>query len=185
LLGILLVDLRRIFVSLLANSRNADARVNEKAAIEDATMLFNAGWNKLFNDSAEFHAMLFTQSTAQLSRIFVEFQKLSGMSIEEFQKLAAMETELVPGNALDGYLAVLTAMQYRTRFFANQLHNAVKGLGTRDGDLIRIVVSRSEIDLQEISEAYEKEHTKSLREAIEGDTSGAHRECLLAIVNGN
>ena len=36
-------------------------------------------------------------------------------------------------------------MQNRPEYFADKLHDSIKGLGTNDSRLIRIVVSRSEV----------------------------------------
>jgi len=67
-------------------------------------------------------------------------------------------------------------------FFAKELNNAMAGSGTDDPKLIRLIVSRVEIDMENIKEEYEKLFNKSLEAAIKGDTSGDYKKVLLALI---
>jgi annexin D len=58
----------------------------------------------------------------------------------------------------------------------------MKGLGTDDMTLIRVVVTRTEIDMQYIKAEYLKKYKKPLAEAINSETSGNYRTFLLSLV---
>ncbi|CAK9296932.1 unnamed protein product [Gordionus sp. m RMFG-2023] len=70
-------------------------------------------------------------------------------------------------------------------YFARRLRKALRGLGTKDNDLIKIITSRSEIDLEDIKNEYNKLYKKSLEKAVRGDVTGNYQNLLVAIIKGN
>ncbi|KAI3364804.1 hypothetical protein L3Q82_000998 [Scortum barcoo] len=80
---------------------------------------------------------------------------------------------------------ILKCIKDTPAYFAERLHNAMKGAGTKDTTLIRIMVSRSEVDMLDIRQAYVKTYGKSLYTDISGDTSGDYKKLLLKLCGGN
>ena len=89
------------------------------------------------------------------------------------------------GDLEKGMLAVVKCLKNTPDFFAERLRNAMKGAGTKDRTLIRIMVSRSEVDLLDIRAEYKRMYGKSLYADITGDTSGDYRKILLKLCGGN
>ena len=103
-------------------------------ANQDARSLYRAGAQRLGTDEAAFNAILAVQNFAQLRMVFDEYHKVTGHAIEQ-----AVQAEF-SGDIRDAHLAVVKAIRNRASFFAELLHNSMKGMGTRDNDLIRLVV---------------------------------------------
>ena len=57
--------------------------------------------------------------------------------------------------------------------------------GTKDKALIRLMVSRSEIDLVEVKAAFEMKYGQTLDAFIKDDISGDYKRLMLAICAGN
>lgn len=70
-------------------------------------------------------------------------------------------------------------------YFAERLYKAMKGAGTKDKTLIRIMVTRSEVDMLDIRQEYVKNYGKSLYTHISGDTSGDYKKLLLKLCGGS
>ncbi|KAL5269878.1 hypothetical protein ACHWQZ_G003373 [Mnemiopsis leidyi] len=81
-----------------------------------------------------------------------------------------------------GFISIVKRIKNTPTYFAEELYKSMKGLGTDDDQLVRILVWRSEIDLVEIKGAFESLYGKSLKEYIREDTSGDFRSLLLTIV---
>lgn len=81
-----------------------------------------------------------------------------------------------------GFISIVKRIKNTPTYFAEELYKSMKGLGTDDDQLIRILVWRSEIDLVEIKGAFESLYGKSLHDYIREDTSGDFRSLLLKIV---
>ncbi len=56
------------------------------------------------------------------------------------------------------------------------------GLGTKDNDLIRLLVTRSEIDMAAIKQNYKLMYGKSLHDAVKSELSGDYEKLFLALI---
>ncbi len=61
---------------------------------------------------------------------------------------------------------LVECVQSPPAFFAKRLNDAMSGAGTDDTTLIRIIVSRSEIDLGTIKAEYERIYNRTLLSAV-------------------
>ena len=145
--------------------------------MQDAERLLAAGEEQWGTDESTFNAILITKSFPQLRKIFEEYERLAGHSLEE-----AIKTEF-SGSVEDGYLAVVRCARDKTAYFAERLYKAMRGLGTDDSTLIRIIVARSEIDLGDIKDTYQKMYGQSLAGDIDSDCTAEWKRLLIAMLN--
>lgn len=170
---------KRLLISMSAGGRDETNQTDALRANQDARKLYRAGEQRLGTDEAQFNAILAQQNFYQLRLVFDEYQKVTNHSIEQ-----AINAEF-SGDIRDGLLAIVKAIRNRPAYFAELLYQSMKGLGTHDTDLIRIIVTRSEVDLADIRQEYQRIYGTSLENAIAGDCSGAYKEGLIALVKGN
>nr|CAD7261498.1 unnamed protein product [Timema shepardi] len=155
-----------------------DASLDPAKAKDLAEQLYAAGELKVGTDEEVFNRILAHESFPQLRLIFEEYKNVTGRSIEQ-----ALESE-ISGELLEAMLAIVECVQSPPNYFAKRLHWAVAGAGTNDGTLIRIIVSRSEIDLGNIKREYERLYDKTLESAVKDETSGDYKHTLVALIGG-
>uniref|UniRef100_A0A674PBK4 Annexin n=1 Tax=Takifugu rubripes TaxID=31033 RepID=A0A674PBK4_TAKRU len=173
---------RRLLISLsqvAAGNRDERETVDISLAKQDAQKLYSAGENKVGTDESQFNAILCARSKPHLRAVFQEYQKMSGRDIE---KSICRE---MSGNLESGMVAVVKCIRDTPTYFAERLHKAMKGAGTKDRTLIRVMVSRSEVDMLDIRQAYVRTYGKSLYTDISGDTSGDYKKLLLKLCGGS
>uniref|UniRef100_A0A8C2BB48 Annexin n=1 Tax=Cyprinus carpio TaxID=7962 RepID=A0A8C2BB48_CYPCA len=141
--------------------------------------LLAAGEQKYGTDEGQFITILGNRSNAHLRRVFDEYRKISGYEIEE-----SIQRE-TSGTLQEVLLAVVKCARGVPGYFAESLYNAMKGSGTDDQTLIRIMVSRSEVDMMDIRAEFRKRFATSLHKTIQGDTSGDYRKALLLLCGGD
>ncbi|KAL8596937.1 hypothetical protein ACOMHN_027883 [Nucella lapillus] len=87
------------------------------------------------------------------------------------------------GDTQQAYLAIVRCLRDPVSHFAQCLHESFRGPGTDDERLMQLLVSHSEIDLQDISDKYYELFGRTLQAAIVDETSGDYRKLLLKIVD--
>nr|XP_022917581.1 annexin B10-like isoform X1 [Onthophagus taurus] len=170
-------ELRRLLTLILTGTRDDSKIINAEEAKEKAQALYEAGEGRWGTHESTFSAILAHENFKQLRLIFDEYKNISGNTIEQ-----ALKHEL-DGDYLDALLTIVECIQSPPAYFAQRLYKAMHGLGTDDKTLIRIIVSRSEIDLEQIKEEFERQYNKTLTSYVEqGETGGDYKKALLAII---
>ncbi|CAL1266148.1 unnamed protein product [Larinioides sclopetarius] len=171
-------DIQKLVTALTDKDREYFAEMDRDLAVMEAHHLYDAGLSKSWgSDQDLFITVLATRSREQLRATIAAYEKISGHLMEE-----SIKSEF-GGNIKNALLAIVECIDNRPAFFARQLHEALNGPGTDDRTVIRILVSRSEIDLSDIQEWYHMKYDEDLSEAIYADTSGDYRKILLKILN--
>lgn len=169
-------NFKHLLVSLANGCRDESSDADDELAKQNAQALQEAGVKKWGTDESMFNRILCSLSHAQLRLIFQEYENLTGKSME-----SAIGSEF-SGDIKAGLLAIVQCAKSKIDYFAARLHGSMKGAGTDDPTLIRVIVSRSEIDLAAIKEAFEATYGKPLAKFVKDDCSGDYERVLLALV---
>uniref|UniRef100_A0AAQ5WYE9 Annexin n=1 Tax=Amphiprion ocellaris TaxID=80972 RepID=A0AAQ5WYE9_AMPOC len=149
-------------------------------SVEDSkTALFKAGEQKYGTDEQSFVTILGNRSAEHLRKVFDAYMKMTGYEMEE-----SIQRE-TSGNLSALLLAVVKCARSVPAYFAETLYYAMKGAGTDDDTLIRVMVSRSEVDLLDIRSHFRRLFACSLHSMIRGDTGGDYRKALLLLCGGD
>ncbi|KAL3315039.1 hypothetical protein Ciccas_006330 [Cichlidogyrus casuarinus] len=193
---------RRILIATLqAEREEPDNKMYEKAQREGiqclvnkaeaetmAKRLYDAGSGKLGTDESTFIRILSHESVWQLGAIDEAYLRLTNKSLRDAVK---SETSGDFGKALKAtcklhftefHFPLVDFSLDRPSAFAVILNKAMKGLGTKDDTLIRVISTRCDVDMQEIKENYQRIYGKSLAADIKGDTSGDYKKALLTLI---
>ncbi|XP_019338210.2 annexin A4 [Alligator mississippiensis] len=169
---------RRVLVSLLTGNRDIGCEVDDFLAEQDAQCLYHAGEKKFGTDEEQFLSILCTRNRTHLIRVFDEYQRVTDKDI-----IDSIKSEM-SGDLENVFVAVVKCVRNTPAYFAERLYKSMKGLGTDDDTLIRVMVSRCEIDMLSIRNEFKSMYGKSLYSFIKGDTSGHYRKVLLCLCGG-
>ena len=169
--------LRKLLIALLQCSRGTNTNPNQAQCAEIAQEIFKAGEKKLGTDESVFNKYFCTLSPHELAAVSREYHKLSGHTI-----LQAIDKEF-HGDSKKTLRTIVYATLSPSEYFATRVNDAVKGLGTKDHLLIRVLVSRSEIDMPQIKQYYKQLYGKDMVADIKGDISGEYQNLMVQLVN--
>jgi len=169
----------KLMFSVAQGCRSEDDGVDEDLAAEDAQELIDAGEAQWGTDESRFNVILASRSFHHLIHVFELYEQMSEKNMEE-----VIDGEM-SGDVKDGMLAIVKCVRNKTKYFTERIYNSMKGAGTDDRTLIRVIISRSEIDLADIQAYFSEMYESTLEEFIEDDCGGDYKKCLLHICAGN
>ena len=168
--------LRKLLIALLQCSRSTNTMPNPEQCKAIAEEIYKAGEAKMGTDESVFNKYFCTLSPIELAQVSREYHKLTGRTI-----LQAIDKEF-SGDSKKILRTIVYATLSPSEYFATRVHDAVKGLGTKDHLLIRVIVSRSEIDMPQIKQYYKQLFGKDMYEDVKNDISGDYRTLMLGII---
>ena len=142
----------------------------------DAQALYMAGEGRLGTHESTFIQIFANRSPAEISMINDCYSRMRGKSL-----LHAIENEF-SGDIRKLLKTILTGLTNPPAYFAKRIRDSVKGLGTNDSRLVRVIVSRSEIDLGLIKQAYRANYGRDMLYDVRDDTSGYYKEILTGLI---
>jgi len=168
-------DFRKLLVALVSSYRYEGPEVDMRLASHEAKQLNESITSKKDNYE-ELIRIISTRSKAQLSATFNCYKDVYGHHINK-----ALKSQ-VPEDFQDAVRIVIKCICCPEKHFAKVLRLSMEKRGTEEDSLTRVVVTRAEVDMKQIKEAYVKRASKTLEHAITADTSGDYQDFLLTLI---
>lgn len=173
-------DFGKLLKSLASCSRDKTFFVDQKLANNEANDLYKAGEGRLGTNETKFIQILSTRNFLQLQQTFNEYFVLTHS--RDIEKSVKNE---MSGDLERALVTIIRCVRNRPLYFAELLHEAMSGLGTKDDALMRILITRSDIDLQYIKVEYQRRYNKSLYDAVKSELSGDYEKLFLRLIGQN
>ena len=168
-------DLERLLVSILQCKRSENNNPNQSECANLAKELFDAGEKKWGTDSSIFNKIFTGCSPTEIACIAREYHKISGHTI-----LDGIDKEF-SGNTKKALRSIVYALISPSEYFATRVQDAIKGFGTNDHLLIRILITRDEIDMPQIKQYYKQLYGNDMVEDIKKDIGGEYRKLMVEL----
>ncbi|XP_034689599.1 annexin A13-like [Vitis riparia] len=159
---------KEILLAVLKSSRKYGSKVDRSMAMCDAKTLYEAMESGIFVDWKAVISLMSERNTGQLKAILISYKELYGQEFSKFLKCNKC------GKFGKELRVVVRGMQYPERFLAKQLNRARQNSNAREV-VARIIISRLEVDIKNISNVFAAKTRWSLGNLVrrEFNTSGS------------
>lgn len=170
--------IKKVLLSLLQGNRSENPNPDIQECEDFAKQLYESGEKKWGNDDSVFIKIITLKSPMEIACISRAYHKQTGHNI-----LQAINNEF-SGDIKKFLTSVFYAVISPSEYFATRINKALRGLGTNDKLLIRVLVARHEIDITQIKTYYKQLYTKDMIEDIKAETSGGYKKILVKLAGG-
>ncbi|KAL8514048.1 hypothetical protein ACS0TY_013236 [Phlomoides rotata] len=168
-------DFRKLLLPLVSSYRYGGDEVNLTLAKSEAKILHQKISEKDYACD-DVIRILTTRSKAQINATLNQYKNQFGNDINKDLK----------ADPKDEFLKLLRAtakcLVYPEKYFEKVIRLGINKLGTDEGALTRVVVTRAEIDMVIIKDLYQKRNSVPLDKAIAKDTRGDYEKMLLTLI---
>ncbi|KAK1263564.1 hypothetical protein QJS04_geneDACA009415 [Acorus gramineus] len=168
---------QRILIALAASHKAHHSEISRYIAKCDAQRLYEAGEGKTgaFDESV----VIETFTKRSLPQMKLTFSSYKGIFGHEYTKSLKKES---CGEFEDSLRVVIKCMCDPPKHFSKKLYSSMKGRKNNTRDLVRIMVTRAEMDMAEIREVFQKKYGMKLEDAIrEAIPDEDYKDFLVAI----
>lgn len=163
---------RKLLIALIQGCRSENTVPNPAQCQGDAQALYNAGEGRWGTDESTFVRIFTSRSAAEMDMINSCYLQLRGKSLHD-----AIDNEF-SANTKKLLHTILEGLQDPAAYFARRIRESVEGIGTNDSRLVRVIVSRCEVDMPRIKQAYQRLYGRDLVSDVRSDTSGNYKKIL-------
>ena len=168
-------NLQTILLSLISGERSDNMYPNPDLMKNKAKELYDAGEAKKGNDVDVFIKIFTELSPWEIVAVNKEYINLTGHSL-----IDGVDKEF-KGDIKKSLKSIIYAIVNPSEYFATRVKDAIKGFGTNDNLLMRIIISRDEIDMPQIKEAYLKLYGKDMVKDIKSDIGGEYQKLMVEL----
>eukprot|EP00039_Didymoeca_costata_P025487 m.13551 g.13551 ORF g.13551 m.13551 type:complete len:877 (-) comp4878_c0_seq1:93-2723(-) len=175
---------RELLLALISGKRPGPGAIDQALAKEDAKRLYEAGEKRTFSSQHQvFVEILSQRSYGHILAVVDAYANVSPKGTPLLKAVARNNS----GSARTALKTIVSVAEDPTSYYCDRLHKALEGqlVGTHDHSLIRIIVSRAEVDLMTIETIYAARYGTTLQDDITHKTSKAYMKTLLHLVIGN
>jgi len=166
-------NFKTVLGALLKGNREEITFIDDHKAQQIAEELYHAGEHRLGTNDSKFVQIMTSFSPYFLDRVNFHYTRKHGNSLYK-----AIEKE----TSGDYMHALIACAKPPDVYFADRLHDAMKGLGTDDWGLIYIFAVHDKAQLKHISKIFTARGHGNLALDIERDTSGNYRKTLVSLL---
>jgi len=170
-------DYQKIVLRLLEGDRTQDGKADLQKCSGIAEELYKAGEGKIGTDEATFIKYFTSLAPNELLLVCKEYHKKYKKNM-----LDVIENEF-GGDAKKLMTVILYSLFSPSEFFAKQIMDSIKGVGTDDVKLIRSIITRYSIDMKKVKKYFKKMYNKELLDEVKDDVTGSYGRILEALIN--
>jgi hypothetical protein len=168
-------DFQQLLISLLQCARSDNEKPDVETCSKIAEELHDSENNKL-GIGQTYNKYVANCSASELMMIAREFHKKYGKSLmkEINEKFSGDIKKLIQ--------TVFYSNISPSEYFATRIRESIKGVGTDEKILNRVIITRNEIDIKIIIQYYKLLYSEDMIKDIQDDTSGDYKTLLTALI---